>query len=371
VQIIDTGGPGGAETMFSQLAHRLDGRPLRSVPILSREGWLSAQLEGASIKPVILKTHGSMDVSYLCRLVRRAAKSNASLIHSHLLGSSVYGALAGALLGVPVIAVFHGPSDVLWPGRMRRMKRWLLQNRCSRIVAVSESTRAGLESFGIPSGRVTLIRNGVDTRVFSPGAASDLRAELGLRPSDILIGAVGNIRAPKAYDVALRAAAQVVTRLNNVHFAVVGSGAQQDVEALTRLRDSLGLNSKFHFLGFRNTGSSLFGNFDVFFSSSRSEGLPLAFLEGMACNLCVVATESGGAQEVVESGRSGLLVPSENPDALAAALISVATDSTLRCRLGAEGRARVLKEFSLDKTVSRYRELYEELLSMRRHVRAE
>lgn len=368
--VIDTGGPGGAETMFRQLALELDGRPLRSMPILPREGWLSAELEKAGMTPHILETRGSMNAGYLARLGRLVARSDVALIHAHLLGSSVYGALVGAALRVPVIGVFHGPTDVLKPGRMPGLKRWLLRNGCARIIVVSESTRAALAAFGITASRVDLIRNGVDTRAFSPCRASDLRGELGLRPESILIGAVGNIRAPKAYDVLLRAAARVVARAPNVHFVVIGSGAPKDLEPLERLRDTLGLGSSFHFAGFRSTGPSMFGNLDVFVSSSRSEGLPLSFLEAMACGVCVVATESGGAEEVVEPGRSGLLVPPDDPAALADALAAAAADAALRRGLGAEGRQRVLREFSLDATVSRYRDLYEELLASRELGRA-
>ncbi len=366
LHLIDTGGPGGAETVFSQLVRHLGDGDTRSVAVIPREGWLSGQLRTLGVEPVIIDARGSLNIAYLRELVRLARQNDVQLIHTHLLGSAVYGALLGLLTRRPVIAVMHGPHDFRTAGRFPGLKRWLLGHACRKVVAVSASTREAMIDFGIQPGHITLVPNGVDTRVFSvagpAGEGRALRDELKLGANDVLIGAVGNIRAPKAYDVLLNAAALLLKRVPNACFAVVGEGNEKAFEPLLALRKSLGLESRFHFLGFRKTTPELLRNFDVFVSSSRSEGLPLSFLEAMATGRTMVATRSGGAEEVIEPDRSGWLVPIENPQALADALERAAREPELRARLGKAARERVEKDFSLQATVQRYASLYAELL---------
>lgn len=361
LHLIDTGGPGGAETVFCQLATRLNGRPLRSVPVVPREGWLASQLRASELQPHIAPARGSVNIAYLRRLLAIVRAENVKMIHAHLLGASVYAAAVGGVLRLPVIGVFHGPTDFKSPGRLLAMKRLLL-SRAAQLVAVSAGTRTALTDFGIAHGRIELIPNGIDTSAFSAKGDRKLRQELGVPSEGVLIGAVGNIRAPKAYDILLKAAALVLATMPNAHFAVVGEGDDKTMQPLLTLREELRIGDRFHFLGFRKTTADLLGNFDVFVSSSRSEGLPLSFLEAMACGLGVVATRSGGAQEVLTE-ESGILVPIEDPRALAAALERMARDSKLRARLGAEGRRRVAKDFSIEKTVTQYETLYDALLA--------
>jgi len=362
MHLIDTGGPGGAETVFSQLAVALGNGRLRPLTVVPREHWLSGRLRSLGLEPVILNARGSLNFSYLRALVRLARQQRVRLIHTHLLGSAVYGALVGLITRVPVISVFHGPTDLRNVGRFSGMKRWLIRHGCSRVVAVSSSTQEALLQFGLPPEAITLIQNGVDTESYVPGSADDLRRELRLGPNDLLTLAVGNIRAPKAYDVLLKAAALVRERVPNAHFAVVGEGDDQKFAPLLELRQALRLDSHFHFLGFRKSTAALFQNADVFVSSSKTEGLSLSFLESMATGRAIVATRSGGAQEALTDEQSGLLVPTEDPTALAAAVVKALQTRELRTRLGAAARERVVRDFSLHSSIAEYQALYDSLI---------
>ncbi|HEY0941128.1 MAG TPA: glycosyltransferase [Steroidobacter sp.] len=363
MHLIDTGGPGGAETVFAELLSRIGQGTLNAFPIVPREGWLSGQLRSRGFEPVILESRGSLNAGYFSALLKLARQRRVRLIHTHLLGSGVYGAMVGLAARVPVIAVMHGPTDLRAPGRFASIKRWLLRHGCSAIVAVSTSTRDALVSFGIDSGAITLIRNGVDTALFSPGRAEDLRQELGISPDELVIGAIGNIRTPKAYDVLLKAAKLVLDRVPRARFLVVGEGDEQVLQPLLQLRAQLGIEARFQFLGFRKSTSTLYHNFDVFVSSSRTEGLSLSFLEAMATGRAIVATRSGGAEEGIEPDVSGVLTPIEDPPALAAALERVLNDADLRQRLGEAARARVVQSFSLEATIGEYEALYRKVLA--------
>jgi len=365
MHLIDTAGPGGAETVFAQIAHRMGERATNTVTVIPREDWLSDHLRSLQIEPVILAARGSVNVSYLRQLLKVSRAHRVRLIHTHLLGSAIYGALLGLITRTPVIAVLHGPTDLRDLGKMAGLKRWLLAHACSVVVAVSTSTRDALLAFGLAPERITLIRNGVDTDFYTPGRATDLRAELGLQPGELLIGAVGNIRKPKAYEVLLKAAALVLARSPGCHFAIVGQGDAEQLAPLEKQRDALGIAGRCHFLGFRRSTPELYRNFDVFVSSSRSEGLSLAFLEAMATGLPVVATRSGGPQEVIEQDDCGVLVPIEDPDALAEALLRTLQGPELRTKLGAAARVRVVESFSLESVLRQYAGLYAKLLSRR------
>ena len=366
LHLIDTGGPGGAETVFMQLAHRIHAGGLQPVTVVPREHWLAGALRSAGLEPLILNSRGTFNVRYIRSLLRLVRERRVRLIHTHLLGSAVYGALVGFLTRTPVIAVMHGPTDLRAPGKLASVKRFLLQRGCSALVAVSTSTREALIDFGVPARKITLIRNGVDTDTYVPVEATDLRTELGLASEDLLIGAVGNIRSPKAYDVLLQSARRVLDAVPRALFVIAGEG---DTAALLDQARRLGVAERVRFLGFRKSTAALYSNFDVFVSSSRSEGLSLAFLEAMAAGRPIVATRSGGPQEALVPGESGILVPTEDPQSLATALIEVLSDSGLRARLGSAARAHVVANFSLAATVREYEALYQRFVGTARDDR--
>lgn len=361
LHLIDTAGPGGAETIFAQLADRM-GSLTRTIAVVPREDWLSTHLRKLGVQPYVLAAKGSFNLRYLLKLLHIARQHDVKLIHTHLLGSAVYGAFLGLLIRTPVLSVLHGPTDLQQPGRLPRLKARLLDRYCSHIIAVSASTREALESFGIRSERSLLIQNGIDTTRYCPGRAIDLRTELGLTSRDLLIGAVGNIRKPKAYEDLIEAAASLLPSHPQVHFIIVGQGEELALAALRSHASNRGIAGRVHFVGFRQASPDLYRNFDVFVSSSRSEGLSLAFLEAMSSGLPIVATRSGGPQEVIENGHTGLLVPVNDPEALCAALKCVIEDPELRQSFGSAGRARVVGNYSLESTLHQYERLYRILL---------
>jgi glycosyltransferase involved in cell wall biosynthesis len=361
---IDTGGPGGAETVFAMCVTGLFLGRQRALAVVPYDGWLANHLRGLNVHPLFLKSRGALNLRYLAGLARLARRHGARLIHSHLLGSNVYSAIAGRLLGLPVIAVFHGATDLRDIGRFNSIKRWWLRQPHVRVVAVSQGVRAELERWGLPPGCIQIIYNGVDANRYSPGRATELRRELGIPPDTVLIGAVGNIRAPKAYDLLLRTA-KIVATTRSVHFVVVGEGSPGMLDPLLRLRTALGLEETVTFLGFRPASPDLLRNFDVFISSARSEGLPLSFLEAMAVGLPVVATPTSGALEVLESGHSGLIAPEFDEAALARVVCAAIDDSGLRASLGAAGRSVVLARFSTQAMTAAYDKLYDTLLQPR------
>jgi glycosyltransferase involved in cell wall biosynthesis len=166
----------------------------------------------------------------------------------------------------------------------------------------------------------------------------------------IVVGYAGRLVALKGVDVLLRAAAS----LPNLRVEVVGDGPER-----ARL-ESIGRRARF--LGWQTGLDDLLAGWDLFALPSREEAFGIAALEAMAASLPVVATRVGGLPELVEDGLTGLLVPPDDPAALAAAIARLAADSALRARLGEAGRARAATHFPVERMVASVAALYDQLL---------
>jgi glycosyltransferase involved in cell wall biosynthesis len=365
LHLIDTGGPGGAEMVFAQLVAAAERAGTNAGALVPYDGWLAGRLREHGVAPAFVPTRGSLSLGLLLRIVRAARARDATLLHAHLLGASVYAALAGALLGLPVLAVIHGATDLGGGGRFDGLKRWLLGRRRVQVIAVSDVVRDTLCAWGLAPTRVQVLTNGVDTEAFVPGRSRMLHAELALADDAIVVGAVGNIRTPKSYDVMLRAAARVCAADPRVHFAAAGDGDTAQFAPLLALRAELGLEGRFHFLGFRNAGAALYQGFDLFVSSARSEGLPLSFLEAMACGLPIAATASDGARSLLQATGAGELCPVGDDAALAALLLGLVAQPVRARALGEAGRTAVLAHYSLAATVARYAALERGMVAAR------
>ena len=145
---------------------------------------------------------------------------------------------------------------------------------------------------------------------------------------------------------------------NLINFVVAGEGEER--EALTRLADKCGVLQNLYFLGNQSHEQvlKLMKNCLFFVLASRAEGLPLVIAEAMACGKAVVATNVDGSAEIVQDGRTGLLVASEDASSLAQALIKLYTNSVMRDTLAAHGKERALQEYNWEAIANRYLKLF-------------
>jgi glycosyltransferase involved in cell wall biosynthesis len=361
LNLIDTGGPGGAETVFLQIASGLDVSRFRSVAAVSHDGWLAERLRAKGIEPLIIPASGSVYIGYLRALARAARRYRADVIAAHLYGTAIYASLAGRLIGVPVVAILHGQSDVEDTGRLRTSKAAILRLGPSKVVFVSNALRTSLVSrLRLVESRCVVIPNGVDTDLFQPGRDCRIRSQIGVPEDAILVGAIGNVRPAKGYEVLLHAARILVKRSERFYFVIAGECSGSLGAELLELRDRLGLASRVTFLGLRSDVDALLRNLDVFVLSSLSEGFSIACVEAMACGLPVVATRCGGPQEILDE-RTGVLVKPNDPDELADAIWRVVFSDLLTAGLAAAGRKRVLDEYSLPKMLTRYEAVFAEV----------
>jgi glycosyltransferase involved in cell wall biosynthesis len=366
MHVIDTGGPGGAETVFLEVSTRLDPSRFRSVCVVSREGWLTGSLRERGYEPLIVPSSGSVNFGYLRNLISIARAHGVDLIVAHLYGSAIYCSLAGMLARLPVVAVLHGQTDVSPSERMATLKRLAVRHGTDAVVFVSEQLRKALAPLlRMPRDRCAVIPNGVDAGRFAINADRTVREELGLAPRTVLVGAVGNIRRPKGYDVLLRAARILKDRHQDYRFVIVGEGHGSLLQELTQLRAELGLIEDVAFLGLRSDVARLLTSFDVYVLSSTTEGFSISCIEAMAAGRPVVATRSGGPDEIVEDGISGLLVPPGDADALAEAIDHLRSDQALASRLAVNGVERVRRMYTLGTMLTAYERLLESSVTNR------
>ena len=361
LHMIETGGPGGAETVFRELARGLDPTRFRSLAIVPEEGWVTQSLRADGIPFEVIPFTRSADLAYLGRLMRIIVRERIDIIQAHLLASNVYAALAGIISRVPVITTFHGQVDVNGSDRLLGVKCRLINHGADAVVFVSEHLRRFYcRTTTVKSELTTCIYNGIDPARFRRRRERPLRQELGIRDDEILIGAVGNMRPAKGYDVLLRAAALVKKDTPACRFVIIGDAAPPDLgNVLAELHRALDLGDTVRYVGFRAEVEQDLNCLDVFVLTSRSEGFSIATVEAMAAGLPVVATRCGGPEEIIRDGQDGLLVENDNPEAVAAGVRRLIQDRPLREQLATAARQNVLRRFSTEAMVANYTQLYE------------
>ena len=362
LHIIDTTGPGGAETVFINLAQRLSRERYRSIVVVRGKGWLYDELARLGLEPIIIAAKGSFNWRYLLRLCKFIKKEKVDLIQSHLLGSNVYSSLAGMITGVPVVAVFHGAVDVGGNESFLKLKFAAINLGAKRVITVSENLLANMV-LRTPINRKKLltIYNGVVVDEFKRASSDFIRNQFGWDKSVIIVGSLGNIRNAKGYDILLQAASNLKNSVYNFKFVIAGQGKGSLYDKLLALRTELKLEDV-HFLGFNDDPAGFLSNLDVFLLSSTSEGFSIATIQAMASGIPVVATKSGGPEEIITHSKNGWLVEPGDPEAISNGLEHIVADPELMKTLPTNALDHVKKTFDMDAILSSYETIYNELI---------
>ena len=282
----------------------------------------------------------------------------------------------GDLLASFAAVISRGRIPVLWNIRQtlyslsteRRLTAAVIRNGGlisqypAAIIYNSATSATQHEALGYQAAKRVIIPNGFDCRVLRPDdeARRQVRAELGLENSSILVGLIARYHPMKDHACFLRCAALVAETYPNVHFLLAGSGVTLDDPVLRNLIAQLGLGACTHLLGERSDIPRLSAALDIACSTSAwGEGFSNAIGEAMACGVPCVVTDVGDSAYIVAN--TGLSVPPCEPQALAQAIEElIDAGAPQRIQLGEAARRRIEKEFSLPAVVQRYEELYRE-----------
>lgn len=352
---IETDDPGGAETMVLQLAAELQrrGHAVFAFGPTGGGGWLTGRLDEMGIERELIEFDGPFGLKAVPRWARSLRKLRLDALHSHEFAMAVTGALASRLAGCRHVITMHG-GDYWGTAARRRLALRVAAGLSRHTVGISaEFCQRLATTVGIPSRSVELVPNGVAPR---SGQGEGPRREFGLAPDEVLVLAVGNLLPVKGHEYLIRAQALLRERGVRLRVVIAGSGPRES--ELRDLIDAEGVGGSLQLLGYRSDVLDLLAAADVFVMPSRSEGMPMAMIEAMLAGLPVVASRIGGIPELIPDDQHGLLVPSEDPGALAAALERVVRDEALRNALGRAGCTRAQELFTSEAMTDRYEELY-------------
>jgi glycosyltransferase involved in cell wall biosynthesis len=333
-----------------------------------RVGWLSddsafseLQRLGAAVHAVEMRRAPAhpRNVAALGRLGALIRERRPEVVHGH---SSVGGALARIAASPLRVPRVYTPNGLATSTRALRLERWL-GRFTDRFVAVSESEAALALKLGlVPAQRIVVIPNGLnpDEPIASP--SFDVRGRLGLPAETPLVGCLARLVPQKAPDVFVAACAQVGDRLPDTHFVLFGNGGVLAGVVETRIARS-GMGDRFHDMRDADQPASLLSQLNVLVALSRFEGAPYTPLDAIQAGTALVLTDVVGNRDVVEDGVSGLLVPVDDPNAAADAIVRLVRDPALRGSLAAAARSRLRSRFDVRVSGLALRDLYLGLLS--------
>ncbi len=366
LQIIPSLDRAGAEKQMTLLVRGLPRAEFDlHVIALTRGGPREADLRRAGISVTRIDKRWRADPLAYRRLKRRIAELRPELIHTWLFAANAYGRAAGRACGVKHLIAAERCVDP-WKGWLELTIDRRLARCTSRIAVNSPSVQAFYVRRGLPAEKFRVIPNGVEPPEPTTAAREAVLSELGLPGDCHVVGVVGRLWPQKRIKDAIWAADLLKVVRDDVHLLVVGDGPERD--RLRRFRDQVEIRDKVHFLGHRDDVPRLMPHFDLLWSTSAYEGQSNTILEAMALGVPVVATDVAGTRDLIVDGQSGCLVDHrlDTPRrraALARHTQILLEDPERARRLGEAGRRRALEEFSVEKMVERYVNLYREVLS--------
>ncbi len=369
LHVIDSLGIGGMERIVIDVANGLDSTRFEQVVCcISRRGEAADQLRDG-VRCFDLGKGDKADRLMPLKLAGVIRRERPDIIHSQS-WSGVDTALAKLLMpGVKLVHSEHGRSysDLRRQSLMRRMARRGLYHVADSVFAISSEVREFYcGQTGFSAERMQIIPNGIDTRRIDEADAKGIRAEFGIAPDDFVFGTVARLDLTKDTMMLARAFAAIALPRQNpkLKLLIVGDGEQR--ARLEEFVAMLGLNRIVIFAGMRRDVPRLLRAMDVFALSSVSEGLPLTVLEAMAARLPVVATNVGALPELVEEGRTGFLVPIRHAAAMSDKFEAFLANRRLANILGEAARQKVVREFTMERMLRNYGEMYEAVLEKRR-----
>jgi glycosyltransferase involved in cell wall biosynthesis len=296
---------------------------------------------------------GRYDRSYSAALASFAREHATQVVLSHGLRYDFHAALVARHARVSHwVSRAVALADDSYPQPARSIyalvDRWTLA-RADGIVAVSEaSKRRMVATQGLRAERITVIPNGVRVPQVSADERAAARHELGVGDT-LVVGGVGQLIPRKAFEVLVDAVAQLPEP--RPPLVILGDGPERQ-RLETRARDA---GVRLVLPGFREDPYRFIAGFDISVLPSKAEGMPLVVLESMALGVACIASAVAGTPEIIEDGRTGLLVPAGDAEALTGALRRLLEDVPYRQAIAAAGAARAAREFSLEAMLSRFR----------------
>jgi glycosyltransferase involved in cell wall biosynthesis len=367
LQISSAQSLGGGERHLADLANGL-ARNGHDVHVAVRpKSPLIAELKDVPRKNIAtLPLRNSLDASSARALSKFVRENQIEIVHAHMARDYPLAAYAARMNPSSRLIITR---HVLFPlGRLHR----ITFAKAARVIAVSQAVAAQLTNEKVvPSEKISVVLNGIDTARFQAARQKFSRRkfladwklpEECLLPNDcLLIGTVGELTPLKGQEEFLRAAIRILEQHQNAYFVIAGidhSRSKENRARLERLIEELQLAERVRLVGWLEDLAQLYCALDVFVSASQTESFGLAIAEAMASGTAVVATETEGARELIQSGETGLLVPIGDVDKLAAAISTLLQNKDERARLGAAAQQAASANFGVERMIAETEEIF-------------
>lgn len=360
----------GAEEVAFELFRRLDPDKFRKYLVCPPEllETFSGDWQGENTVTLGLKLEDPWQWPAARQFTAFLRAEKIDVVHAHMIRGALAAVPLARLAGVPVVVhTCHGLE--VWRKSWIKRQYWIdrrITNWSDATIAVSESTASHLlQDKKLDPEKVKVIRNGRTLDGFKADAAVQdrLRAELGIRAESSVVGVFGRLEPQKAHKYLIEALPSVRRQVPGLKVLVVGEGGlRQELEAHAA---KLGLSEAVVFTGYRRDSMNLMALCDVIALPSLYEGMPLVPIEAAVLGKAVVATAVDGTKEVVADGATGILVPPQQPQALADAIIRLLLNPAERREMGERAGVRAREQFTLERQVQVTADFYEGLLARR------
>jgi len=289
------------------------------------------------------------------------------IVHANSLWTLNFAALALYLKKTPIICSVHAFPRIQSKLKSRIFgffKKFIIK-RTKQFHVVSDSLEKEMIKSGFPTMKLLKIENGVDLNRFKIDLDGKNFRAIESIPKDVFaIGIIGRIHPGKGQGILVDAAKKINAQHPDTHYLIIGEEYVTPLENL-RFKDEIkkkliefGLEEKFHFIGLKNDIENVIAAIDILTLPSKEETFGLSILEGMAMGKAVIASDTGGLKELVEHGRTGLLVSKEDPDALANAILYLIENNEKLLELGKEASITVRTKYPLSQFIKKMEENY-------------
>ena len=341
------------------------------------EGNMYDVAEEKGVHPIVIDALGreiffKEDFRALIKLIRLINIEKPDIVHTHTAKAGTLGRIAAKLTGVPVIIhTFHGHIFHSYFGFFKsKFFLWLerlLAKFTNVIITVGEQQRREIIQYKVAEQeKVVSIPLGLDLKPFVNTKTDPnlLRRELSLPRQTLLVGIVARLVPIKNHLCFLESARLILQNFDNVRFLIIGDGELRTyLEQKTR---DLGLESRVIFMGFQHDLVKIYASLDIVTLSSFNEGLPVALIEAMAAGKPVISTNVGGVGDLILDGDNGLLVPSNDPAALAEAILYLLRNPERRKMMGGAGKKKAYPLFDKNRLLGDIDKLYRKLTKIER-----
>lgn len=362
LEIVQTIGIGGAETVAFNTAHYLDKSRFEARALVVGRGTLVERLQDHGYGVDTCTFYESYSWNLLRTIRGLIRKHRIDIVHSHLARMNTYGFVASRLTPAKNVMTVHGLSE--FSNFLGRAYYSAFGNFSGKIVAVSQTLadRFVAETM-VRKGKVTVIPNGIDVDRFGqPVDREKTLARFGLPPSAKLILAVGNLRAIKGYDFLIESFARIAGDEPLLYLMICGNDYFGHRPVLDPIIERYGLSDRVIFTDFVNDIETLYAAADVYALTSISEGFSLTTVEAMASSAAVVSTDCIGPREIIDDGVDGIIVPGRDPELFGRTILDLLHDDERRRSLGRAARRKAEGKYAVRDSVAKFEELFHSLV---------